>query len=63
MTLPRSADLRWQQEVIERWLNTPGIPTDAREALVEMLRVVKEETEQLEMASSYFHDYVNRYAS
>lgn len=47
MTLPRSAELQWQQETIELWLKTPGIPTDARTSLIEMLRRVKEEREDL----------------
>jgi hypothetical protein len=47
MTLPRSVELKWQQEIIELWLNTPGIPTDARTSLTEMLRNVKEEREDL----------------
>jgi hypothetical protein len=47
MTLPRSAELQWQLEIIELWLNTPGIPADARTGLIEMLRTVKEEKENL----------------
>jgi hypothetical protein len=47
MALPRSAELQWQQEIIELWLNTPGIPADARTGLLEMLRDVKEEKENL----------------
>lgn len=43
MTLDRSMDLRWQQETIQQWLNTPGIPVDAREGLLLMLTRVKEE--------------------
>ena len=47
MTLPRSAELQWQQEIIELWLNTTGLPADARTGLLEMLRTVKEEKENL----------------
>jgi hypothetical protein len=47
MALPRSAELQWQQEIIELWLNTPGIPDDARIGLIEMLRSVKKEKENL----------------
>ena len=47
MALPRSAELQWQQEIIELWLNTPGIPEDARIGLNEMLSGVKQEKENL----------------
>jgi hypothetical protein len=47
MTLPRSVKLQWQQEIIELWLNTPGIPGDSRTGLLDMLSVVKEEMENL----------------
>lgn len=47
MALPRSAELQWQQEIIELWLNTPGIPDDARIGLSEMLSSVKQEKEDL----------------
>lgn len=47
MALPRSAELQWQQEIIELWLNTPGIPDDARIGLNEMLSSVKQEKENL----------------
>ncbi len=43
MTLLRSIELQWQQEVIELWLNTPGISDDSRKGLLEMLSVVKED--------------------
>jgi hypothetical protein len=51
MTLPKSIELKWHSEVIERWLNTPGIPSDAREGLLVMQREVKEEMEMLERRS------------
>jgi hypothetical protein len=63
MTLPRSMNLQWQQEVIEKWLNAPGIPRDARAGLLEMLRVVKEETEKLEAARNHFQEHTKRRAS
>jgi hypothetical protein len=47
MTLPKRIELKWQYEVIERWLNTPGIPSDTREGLLAMQREVKEEMEAL----------------
>ena len=47
MTLPRRAELQWQQELIELWLDKPGIPADARTGLLEMLETVKEERETL----------------
>lgn len=48
MTLSKSIELRWQNEVIESWLNTPDIPSEARERLLAMQREVKEEIEELE---------------
>jgi hypothetical protein len=47
MALPWSAELQWQQEIIELWLNTPGIPDDARIGLIDMLTSVKKEKENL----------------
>ena len=43
MTLPRSVELCWQKDVIERWLNTSGVPADAQAQLLEMLRDLKAE--------------------
>ncbi len=63
MTLPRRAELRWQQEVIERWLITPGIPVDAREGLLELLKLVNQEVETLEAARGRFHPYSTWLAS
>ena len=51
MTLPRSAELQWQEETIEM-LHTPGIPADARATLIEMLRNLKQEKEDLRVADS-----------
>jgi hypothetical protein len=47
MTLSRSVELRWQEDVIERWLHTPGVPADAHANLLEMLRDVKDELNSL----------------
>ena len=63
MTLPRSMELEWQREVLEKWLNTPGIPPDARAGLVEMLRGVKEEMGRLEAARNHLQEHLNRRAS
>jgi hypothetical protein len=46
MTLPRCFELQWQREVIERWLNSSDTPLDARPGLLDMLSMVKEETEK-----------------
>ena len=50
MTLPRSIELQWQKEVIERWLKIPEITLDGREPLLEMLRVVAAQLEGLSMS-------------
>ena len=63
MTLSRSAELRWQRDVIEKWLNTPGITLDARSGLLEMLKAVKEEMAELAAMHSHFDDRTNRQAS
>jgi hypothetical protein len=63
MTLPRSAELRWQQEVIERWLITRSVPFDAREGLLELLKRVNQEMENLESARSSSHQHSIREAS
>lgn len=54
MTLSKSIELKWQCEVIERWLNTPGIPIDAREGLLAMQKEVKEEMETLEPLPNWY---------
>ena len=48
MTLPRSAELHWQEDMIRLWLNTAEIPPDARTELIEILRRVKREMEELQ---------------
>ena len=47
MTLPRGVELRWQEDVIKRWLNTPGVPRDAHAQLLEMLRDLEDERSSL----------------
>lgn len=37
MTSRRVLELQRQKEIIERWLDIPGIPADAHQKLVEML--------------------------
>ena len=63
MTLPRSMELQWQRDVIEKWLNTASVPLDARTGLLEMLEEVKEEIGRLEAARSHFDERTNRQAS
>ena len=63
MTLPRNMELQWQRDVIERWLNTPSIPFDARTGFLEMLKEVKAEMGRLEAAGRYFDERTNRQAS
>jgi hypothetical protein len=47
VSLPRSIELEWQKQMIEVWLNTPGIPNNARDELVELLDRVKTEIEEI----------------
>jgi hypothetical protein len=47
MTLPRSVELHWQEDVIKRWLHTPDVPADAHAILLEMLRDLKDEMNSL----------------
>ena len=63
MTLPRSMELQWQRDVIEKWLNTASVPFDARTGLLEMLKEVKEEMGKLEAARSHFQERTSRQAS
>ena len=37
MTSRRVSELQREKEIIELWLHTPGIPTDARQKLLERL--------------------------
>jgi len=63
MTLPRSVELRWQKEVIERWLHTPGVPEDAHAKLLEMLRDVKDEMNGLPPVTAEVPEHGKRVAS
>jgi len=63
MTLPRSVELRWQEEVIERWLNTPGIPEDICRELRAMLWDVRREMGELELAGEGLDKNRDRRAS
>ena len=56
MTLSRSVELRWQEDVIERWLHTPGVPADARANLLEMLRDLKDEMNSLAPGTKEVHE-------
>ena len=47
MTLPKNIELQWQRETLERWLNSPGVPADAYEVLLQQLQEVKKEIENL----------------
>ena len=48
MTLPRSAELQWQKEIIKLWLITASIPPDLRTELIELLSAVEKEMEELQ---------------
>ena len=62
MTLPRSVELRWQREVIERWLHTPGIPADAHTNLVQMLKQLETETDDSTLSTKEVHERGKRVA-
>lgn len=47
MTLPKRMELQWQREVIEKILDRPGIPLDARTGLLDTLKDVNEEMARL----------------
>jgi len=40
-------ELHSQEEIVERWLSTPGVPFDVREILIEWLKDLKEEINHL----------------
>ena len=63
MTSARSVELRWQQEVIERWLNTAGIPENVCAGLRLMLQEVLEEMGELESSGRGFEKNGSRWAS
>jgi hypothetical protein len=43
VTSQRLKELQHQKEIIERWLQIPGIPTDAHAKLLQMLSEVNEQ--------------------
>jgi len=43
-------ELQWQKEIIERWLNSPGVPGDAQRALLEELQEIKKQIDALLLA-------------
>jgi hypothetical protein len=55
MTLPRRMELHCQEEVVEPWLSTSGVPVDVREILVEWLKDVKEEINHLSTVNERPH--------
>ena len=59
MTLPRRIELRWQRDVIERWLSVPELPLDARAGLLEMLKLVEAELEELDLQDSDEHRHAS----
>jgi hypothetical protein len=63
MALPRSMDLQWQREVIERWLNSTDTPLDARPGLLEMLSLVNVEMEKLVALRNHLRELKDRRAS
>jgi hypothetical protein len=44
----RLTELRWQREVIERWLLDAPVPPDSRTSLEELLSAVDEELKEME---------------
>ena len=65
MTLPRYIELQWQQEVVERWLNSSDTPFDVRSGLLDILSKMKEEIEKekLEAACNHLCEHTTRRAS
>ena len=56
-------ELQRQKEIIEVWLDTPGIPVDARIQLLEMLSEVNKEMHNLMTCPETLHDDRDRLAS
>jgi hypothetical protein len=57
MTLPRYVELQWQQEVVERWLNSSDTPFDVHSGLLDILSKMKEEIEKEKLeATSRAHN-------
>jgi hypothetical protein len=47
MRLEKHLELHCQEEVVKRWLSTPGIPVDVSDILVEWLKELEEEINHL----------------
>jgi cell division FtsZ-interacting protein ZapD len=54
VTSERSIELQRQKDIIEQWLNTPGIPVDAHAKLLQMLSEVNEEINSFVTSNKYF---------
>ena len=55
MRLPRRIELHCQEEVVERWLATPGVPVAVREILVVWLKDVIQEINDLSTVPDRSH--------
>ena len=53
MTSRRVSELQQEKEIIELWLHTPGIPTDARQTLLERLAEVNKEFKDCVVSNKY----------
>jgi hypothetical protein len=53
VTSRRVSELQREKEIIELWLHTPGIPTDARHKLLEMLAEVNTELKVCLVSNKY----------
>jgi len=49
-------ELRRQKEIVEHWLNTPGLPADAQARLLEMLGEVNQEIDSVVTSPRSFDD-------
>jgi hypothetical protein len=48
--LQKLVELRWQMEVLERWIECSGVPAESQRQLEEMLVHINAELEALEAA-------------
>jgi hypothetical protein len=62
VTSQRIIELQRQKEIVEHWLDTPGIPADAHAKLIEMLGEVNEEINSVVNSPNTF-DSARRRAS
>jgi hypothetical protein len=53
VTSRRVSELQREKEIIELWLRTPGIPTDARHKLLEMLAEANTELKVCLVSNKY----------